>query len=107
MGFGANQHGFAFAMNGLYPANVAHGRLPRQVVNRALLAVSNENELDNVLRTSPVAFGFCLNGAFFRQNNYLFSYEIGPNLNVEHENYISKRLILNDSQQENSVDGNT
>lgn len=106
-GFGANQHGFAFGLNGLYPNYVAHGRLPRQIINRALLSVRNEVDLDHLIRTSPVAFGFCINGAFFRHENSLLNYEIGPNLKVDNENYISKCRVLNDGQKENKLDGNT
>lgn len=104
-GFGANKHGFAFSLNGLYPNYVAHGRLPRQIVNRALLAVKDEEDLDNLVRQSPVAFGFAINGTFFRQESYLLNYEVGPNLKVDHENYISKCLIINDDQKENKKNG--
>lgn len=103
-GFGANKHGFAFALNGLYPKFVAHGRLPRQMINRALLSIGSEQELDNLLRLSPVAFGFCVNGTFFHQDNYILNYEIGPNLKIENENYIDKRLVINDGQKENKKD---
>jgi hypothetical protein len=92
-------------LNGLYPNYVAHGRLPRQIVNRALLSVKTEEDLDNLLGISPVAFGFCINGAFFRQQNYLINYEIGPNIKVDNENYISKCLIINDEQKENKTNG--
>ncbi|CAF1397159.1 unnamed protein product [Adineta steineri] len=105
-GFGANKHGFAFALNGLYPNFVAHGRLPRQIVNRALLSIHNEEDLDNLFRISPVAFGFCVNGSFFRDENSLLSYEIGPNLKSPNENYISKCRIINDGQKENKKDEN-
>jgi hypothetical protein len=106
-GFGANKHGFAFGLNGLYPKFVAHGRLPRQIVNRALLSVRDEESLDNLLHISPVAFGFCINGAFFREENYLLNYEIGPNLKVHNENFISKCRIINDGQKENKTTGKT
>ncbi|CAF3316872.1 unnamed protein product [Rotaria socialis] len=99
--FGANKHGFAFGLNGLYPKYVAHKRLPRQIINRALLSIENEQDLDNLLRLYPVAFGFCINGAFFRQNNYLLNYEIGPNLNKDNGNYLSKCFVVNDDQKEN------
>ncbi|CAF2854471.1 unnamed protein product [Rotaria sp. Silwood2] len=102
--FGANKHGFAFSLNGLYPNFVGHDRLPRQIVNRALLSVRNEEDLDNLLHTSPVAFGFCINGTFYCQQNYLINYEIGPNLKIDNENYISKRLIINDDQKINQRD---
>jgi len=104
-GFGANKHGFAFALNGLYPNSVAHGRLPRQIINRALLNIENEEHLDNLIRVSPVAFGFCINGAFFRQENYILNYEIGANFKIDNENYISKCLLINDGQKENKKDG--
>ena len=92
-------------MNGLYPNYVAHARLPRQIVNRALLAVRNEQDLDHLFQTSPVAFGFCVNGAFFNQQHHLLNYEIGPNLKINNENYISKRRIISDGQKENKAEG--
>lgn len=82
-------------MNGLYPNFVAHGRLPRQIINRALLSVRNEDELDKLLKISPVAYGFCINGGFYHQPDHLINYEIGPNLNFDNENYISKCWIIN------------
>jgi len=44
------------------------------------------------------AFGFSITGGFLRQECYLFNYEIGLNLNVENENYVSKCLV-NDTEQ--------
>jgi hypothetical protein len=88
-------HGFACSLNGLYPNFIAHGRLPRQIVNRALLSVRNEDELDKLLQSSPAAYGFSINGGFIHQLNHLFNYEIGPNLNLNNENYISKCWIIN------------
>jgi hypothetical protein len=70
-----------------------------------LLSVRNEEDLDNLLRISPVAFGFCINGTFCGQENYLLSYEIGPNLKVDNENYINKCVIINDGQKENKKNG--
>lgn len=103
--FGANRFGFAFALNGLYPKHVAHARLPRQIVNRALLAVPNEEELDQLLRTSPVAFGFCINGVFFTQAQHMLNYEVGPNLKRHNANYVSKCRIFNEEQKENQAAG--
>lgn len=68
--------------------------MPRQIVNRALLSVRNENELDEILHSSPVAFGFCVNAGFYPQTNFLFNYEIGPNLKIDHENFVSKCHIV-------------
>jgi hypothetical protein len=96
--FGANIHGFACSLNGLYPNFIGHGRLPRQIVNRALLSVQNEEELDNLIHSSPVAYGFCINGGFVHQPNHLLNYEIGPNLNTTNENYISKCRIVNNEE---------
>jgi hypothetical protein len=99
--FGANAHGFACSLNGLYPNFIAHGRLPRQIVNRALLSVRNEDDLDQLLRSSPVAYGFCINGGFYHQPTHLLNYEIGPNLKMDDENYISKcRIVNNDDHIE-------
>lgn len=88
-----NKHGFVCALNGLYPNFVAHGRLPRQILNRALLSIQNENELDQMVNSSPVAFGFCINGGFIHQSKYLLNYEIGPNISVNDQNYVSKCFI--------------
>ncbi len=52
-----------------------------------------------------MAFGFCINGAFYRQETYLLNYEIGPNLKNDNENYVSKCLIINDGQKENKKTG--
>jgi hypothetical protein len=96
--FGVNLHGFACSLNGLYPNFVAHGRLPRQIVNRALLSVENEDALDKLLHASPAAYGFSVNGGFFPHPNHLFNYEIGPNLQIDNENYISKCWIINNEE---------
>ncbi|CAF1202047.1 unnamed protein product [Rotaria sordida] len=96
--FGINKHGFAYSLNGLYPNFVGDNRLPRQVINRALLSIQNEDELDKLLKTIPVAFGFCINGGFIHQSKHLFNYEIGPNLNIDNENYISKCFIINNEE---------
>jgi len=93
--FGVNIHGFACSLNGLYPNSIVPGRLPRQIVNRALLSVQSEDDLDKLLQSSPVAYGFCVNGGFFNQAHHLLNYEIGPNLNSDNENYISKCWIIN------------
>ena len=88
-------------MNGLYPNYVAHGRLPRQIVNRALLAVRNEGELDRLLYSTPVAYGFCVNAGFYPQTTSLLNYEIGPNLKIEQENFVSKcRIVASDEDDE-------
>ncbi|CAF1240886.1 unnamed protein product [Rotaria magnacalcarata] len=96
--FGVNKHGFACSLNGLYPNFVGHGRLPRQIVNRALLSIQNEDELDKLLQSSPIAYGFCINGGFIHQSQYLLNYELGPNLKIDNENYISKHLIINSEE---------
>lgn len=54
----------------------------------------NEDDLDNLLRTSPVAYGFCVNAGFAHQTNYLLNYEIGPNLKMDQENFVSKCRIV-------------
>lgn len=92
--FGANQHGFACSLNGLYPNYVAHGRLPRQIVNRALLSIRNETELDRLLHSSPVAYGFSVNAGFYPRTTSLLNYEIGPNLKIDQENFVSKCRVI-------------
>ncbi len=101
--FNVNQHGFVFSINALFPNYVGYGRLPRQIIFRALLSVRNQEDLDNLLRTSPAAFGFSINGGFLRQS-YLFNYEIGPNLNLENENYVNKCLVINNEQKPERID---
>lgn len=43
-------------------------------------------------------FDLSINGGFLRQS-YVFNYEIGVNLNVENENYVSKYFIVNNEQK--------
>ncbi|CAF4200734.1 unnamed protein product, partial [Rotaria magnacalcarata] len=57
-----------------------------------------EDELDKLLQSSPIAYGFCINGGFIHQSQYLLNYELGPNLNIDNENYISKHLIINSEE---------
>ncbi|UJR13728.1 hypothetical protein I4U23_000738 [Adineta vaga] len=105
--FGVNVHGFVCAMNGLYPNFVAHGRLPRQIVNRALLSIRNEEELDQLIRSSPVAYGFCINGGFIHEKSHLLNYEIGPNLDEDNQNYISKCRIINSEENFDKINGDS
>ena len=99
--FGANMHGFAFALNALYPNFVGENRIPRLIINRALLSIADENQLDELLHTVPIAYGFCINGVFFHVHNqetcHLINYEVSPRLNDE-KNFISKCLVLNNEQ---------
>ncbi|CAF4019045.1 unnamed protein product, partial [Rotaria magnacalcarata] len=99
--FGANMHGFAYALNALYPNFVGENGVPRLIINRALLSVANENQLDELVHTVPIAYAFCINGAFFRKHNHetchLFNYELGPGLNSK-ENFVSKCLVVNKLQ---------
>ncbi|CAF4015347.1 unnamed protein product, partial [Rotaria sordida] len=94
--FGTNMHGFVFALNALLPNYIGENRIPRQIINRALLSVANENELDKLLHGTPIAFGFCINGTFFHADNnqqrYLLNYELGPNLN-SNDNMTTKNFI--------------
>jgi hypothetical protein len=101
--FNVNQHGFVFSINALFPNYVGFGRLPRQIIFRSLLSVRNQEELDYLIRTSPTAFGLSINGGFLQQS-YLFNYEIGPNLNTENENYVSKCLVICDEQKLDKID---
>ncbi|CAF3952968.1 unnamed protein product, partial [Rotaria sordida] len=112
--FGTNMHGFVFALNALLPNYIGENRIPRQIINRALLSVADENELDRLLYETPIAYGFCINGAFFRADNnqqrYLLNYELGPNLNsndnMTTKNFISKCLVLNSEQYEQYKENN-
>ncbi|CAF1288173.1 unnamed protein product [Rotaria sordida] len=107
--FGVNMHGFAYTLNALYPNFVGQNRIPRLIINRALLSITDENQLDELIRTVPIAYGFCINCAFFRVHNqdtcYLINYELGPKLNNE-KNFISKCLVLNNEQYQ-EVNGTT
>lgn len=110
--YGVNMHGFAYALNALYPNFVGQNRIPRLVINRALLSIANENQLDELVQKVPIAYGFCINGAFFREpsqeKRYLINYELGPGLHDE-KNFVSKCLVLNNEQyrQHQAVSGNT
>jgi len=101
--FNVNQYGFVFSINALFPNYVGYGRLPRQIIFRALLSIQNQEDLDHLFRTSPTAFGFSINGGFLQQS-YLFNYEIGTNLNIENENYVNKCLVINNEQKQNRID---
>jgi hypothetical protein len=90
-------------LNGLYPDFIGHGRLPRQIVNRALLSIRNESELDRLVHERPVAFGFGINGAFCHGTKMLLNYEIGPNSQVVNENFVSKCYVLNSHEQVNAA----
>jgi hypothetical protein len=56
-----------------------------------------------------VAYGFCVNGGFFRKQNgehsRLVNYEIGPNLNSDGENYVSKCVVLTSEQNQHQPSG--
>jgi hypothetical protein len=75
---------------------------------RALLSVRNQEDLDHLYYTSPIAFGFSINGGFIQQQNheqcYLFNYEIGLNINNENENDASKCLLINNEQKQDKID---
>jgi hypothetical protein len=102
--FNVNQHGFVFSINALFPNYVGYGRLPRQILFRTLLSIKNQEDLDYLCRNSPSAFGFSINGGFL-QHSYLFNYEIGSNLNVDNENYVSKCLVINPEEKVDSIEG--
>ena len=91
------------AMNGLYPKQVGLARLPRQILNRALLSIENQAQLDNLIQSVPVAFGFCINGCFFMENDQLLNYEVGPNLKIDDENLISKRFVVNETEVQGKI----
>ncbi|CAF1058319.1 unnamed protein product [Rotaria sordida] len=102
-------HGFAYTLNALYPNFVGQNRIPRLIINRALLSITDENQLDELIRTVPIAYAFCINCTFFRVHNqdtcYLINYELGPRLNSE-KNFISKCLVLNNEQYQ-EINGTT
>jgi hypothetical protein len=98
-----NQHGFVFTINALFPNYVGYGRLPRQILFRALLTVKNQDDLDHLCRNLPSAFGFSINGGFLQQS-YLFNYEIGCNLNINNENYVNKCVVINQEQKSESIE---
>jgi hypothetical protein len=99
-----NQYGFVFTINALFPNYVGYGRLPRQLLFRSLLAVKNQEDLDNLCRNSPSAFGFSINCGFL-QESYLLNYEIGSNQNVDNENYVNKCVIINEEQESKNIKG--
>ena len=57
--------------------------------------MKDEEDLDRLLQASPVAYGFSINAGFFHQPSHLVNYEIGPNLKMPNENYISKCRVVN------------
>ncbi|CAF4006096.1 unnamed protein product [Rotaria sordida] len=96
-GFGANHHGFVFTYNGLYPKIPRiKNCLSRQLLNRLVLTVENEQQLDQILKTQLTAYGFNLNVGQFRCSDdilekYLLSYEIGPSNENEKTNQCKMR----------------
>jgi hypothetical protein len=103
-GFSANHHGFVFTYNGLYSKTpLIENCLPRQIHNRLVLTVENEQQLDQMLKTQLTAYGFCLNVGRFRSSNgishkYLLSYEIGPSNDHGKTNQCHINYILNEKQ---------
>ncbi|CAF0788460.1 unnamed protein product [Adineta steineri] len=103
-GFGGNHHGFVFTYNGLYPKTpLIENCLPRQLHNRVVLNVKNEQELNTLVRTQLTAYGFNLNVGRFRYPNvtadkYLLNYEIGPSNDQGKTNQYNINYILNDKQ---------
>lgn len=94
-------HGFAYALNALYPNFVGQNGVPRVIINRALLSITDEHQLDELVHTVPFAYAFCINGAFFGKRDhhelYLINYELGPGINGE-KNFVSKCIVLNKEQ---------
>ncbi|CAF1262014.1 unnamed protein product [Rotaria sordida] len=107
-GFGANHHGFVFTYNGLYPKIPRiKNCLSRQLLNRLVLTVENEQQLDQILKTQLTAYGFNLNVGRFRCSDdipekYLLSYEIGPSNENEKTNQCNINYILNEKQVEDT-----
>ncbi|CAF5011991.1 unnamed protein product [Rotaria sp. Silwood1] len=105
-GFGANHHGFVFTYNGLYPkTSRIKNYLSRQLLNRLILTVENEQQLDQILKTQLTAYGFNLNVVRFRCSDgtpqkYILSYKIGPSNDNEKRNQCNINYILNEKQIE-------
>lgn len=56
-----------------------------------------------MLKSSPIAYSFCINAGFYHHQKYLLNYEIGPDLRVDNENHISKCRILNEMEESNAL----
>ncbi|CAF1149673.1 unnamed protein product [Rotaria sordida] len=105
-GFAANHHDFVFTYNGLYPKipRIEHCA-PNQLLNRLVLTIENEQQLDEILKTQLTAYGFNLNVDQFRcsdgtHQKYLLSYEIGPSNDDKKTNQCNTNYILNEKQAE-------
>lgn len=77
--------------------------LPRQLHNRVLLAVENEQQLDQILRTQLTAYAFNVTIGRFRcpdsiVQKYLLNYEIGPSNDNGKTNQYHINYTLNDKQ---------
>ncbi|XP_046568069.1 uncharacterized protein LOC124276483 [Haliotis rubra] len=79
--FSFNGDGKVFTNNALFPVTVEADKIPRYFMNRAVLGVTSQRDLENLLEGSGVgvAYGFNLNYADIRSSfNILINYEVSP-----------------------------
>ena len=77
--------------------------MSRQLHNRVLLAVENEQQLDQLLRTKLTAYGFNVTVGRFRcpdsiAQKYIRNYELGPSNNDGKSNQYHINYTLNAKQ---------
>ncbi|CAF3521077.1 unnamed protein product [Rotaria sp. Silwood1] len=66
-GFNVNQHYFSFTINACFPICIRYGCLSQQIIFGASFSMGYQEDLDNLLFTSPVAFGLSINEDFQQQ----------------------------------------
>ena len=78
--FGFNNHGMAFAFNYLYSARSFAECVPQQFSNRSLLTASSASQAVRILEDNKkgVASGSCCNMASTKDQENMWSVEIGP-----------------------------
>ncbi|XP_046572397.1 uncharacterized protein LOC124280502 [Haliotis rubra] len=99
--FSFNGDGKVFTVNALYPDTVEAAKIPRYFMNRALMRVKSQNDLEDLLHGLGVgvAYGFNLNYADIRNSSrILTNYEVSPISGVS-GNLVTKATVARPSVQ--------
>ncbi|ESO98431.1 hypothetical protein LOTGIDRAFT_231453 [Lottia gigantea] len=91
--FSFNSAGLVFTLNGLYPKYVGDMKIPRNFVNRALLAQTTQDGVEKVLLSDGIgnAYAFSLNFADTSKKT-TFNYEVSP---VNKSTSLVSKIIIN------------
>ncbi|XP_071091493.1 beta-alanyl-dopamine/carcinine hydrolase-like [Haliotis cracherodii] len=99
--FSFNGDGKVFTVNALYPNIVEANKIPRYFMNRALLGVKSQGDLEHLLHGLGVgvAYGFNVNYADIRNSSgILTNYEVSPMKGVS-QNLVTKATVARQSGQ--------